>query len=36
MSEIARPQRPENVYFFGTCVIDLFYPGAVVWRAWSC
>lgn len=28
MSEIARPQRPDTVYFFGTCVIDLFYPGA--------
>ncbi|MCR6631950.1 MAG: (Fe-S)-binding protein [Magnetospirillum sp.] len=28
MSETARPQRPETVYFFGTCVIDLFYPGA--------
>lgn len=28
MSETARPPRPETVYFFGTCVIDLFYPGA--------
>ncbi|HLO78973.1 MAG TPA: (Fe-S)-binding protein, partial [Magnetospirillum sp.] len=28
MSENARPRRPDTVYFFGTCVIDLFYPGA--------
>lgn len=26
MTEIQRPKRPESVYFFGTCVIDLFYP----------
>ncbi|HTH15798.1 MAG TPA: (Fe-S)-binding protein [Magnetospirillum sp.] len=28
MSETTRPQRPDTVYFFGTCVVDLFYPGA--------
>lgn len=28
MPETQRPQRPDTVYFFGTCVIDLFYPGA--------
>lgn len=28
MTQLQRPKRPENVYFFGTCVIDLFYPGA--------
>lgn len=28
MSQMQRPQRPDTVYFFGTCVIDLFYPGA--------
>jgi L-lactate dehydrogenase complex protein LldE len=28
MTGSARPKRPETVYFFGTCVIDLFYPGA--------
>ena len=28
MSDPARLRRPETVYFFGTCVIDLFYPGA--------
>lgn len=21
------PERPENVYFFGTCLADMFYPG---------
>jgi len=28
MPDHARPQRPDKVYFFGTCLIDLFYPGA--------
>jgi L-lactate dehydrogenase complex protein LldE len=28
MPQTVRPQRPETVYFFGTCVIDLFFPGA--------
>jgi Fe-S oxidoreductase len=28
MTQLQRPKRPETVYFFGTCVIDLFYPGA--------
>ncbi len=28
MTETQRPQRPDTVYFFGTCVIDLFYPQA--------
>src|SRR6056297_3389247 len=22
------PGKPEKVYFFGTCLVDLFYPGA--------
>lgn len=28
MSDRSYPERPECVYFFGTCLIDLFYPGA--------
>jgi L-lactate dehydrogenase complex protein LldE len=28
MTDPASPPRPDTVYFFGTCVIDLFYPGA--------
>ena len=30
MSEETRdyPERPARVYFFGTCLVDLFYPGA--------
>jgi L-lactate dehydrogenase complex protein LldE len=28
MNAAPPPPRPETVYFFGTCVIDLFYPGA--------
>ncbi|MDR3516347.1 MAG: (Fe-S)-binding protein [Azospirillaceae bacterium] len=28
MSQPSRPSRPETVYFFGTCLIDLFYPQA--------
>jgi len=28
MRDQERPKRPETVYFFGTCLIDLFYPGA--------
>jgi len=28
MSDSQSPQRPKTVYFFATCVVDLFYPGA--------
>ncbi len=28
MTDSPRPQRPHSVYFFGTCLIDLFYPDA--------
>lgn len=28
MTDSQRPNRPETVYFFGTCLIDLFYPEA--------
>jgi len=28
MTELQRPKRPDTVYYFGTCVIDLFYPQA--------
>jgi len=28
MTDSARRQRPHSVYFFGTCLIDLFFPEA--------